>query len=334
MTAVARRRVAVIGAGIAGLACARQLAARGVVLVVYEKSKGAGGRVATRLSDAGGFDHGAQYFTVRNHRFEAFAQRLVQQGVVQRWSGRLVAFAGAQSADVSSATERFVGVPAMNDLGRAMSAGLDIRYGKRVDRIERRNGRWIPCDESGQALSVHGFDTVCVALPSPQAAELLRGVSSLADTAAGIRWDPCWAAMVGLGQPTEADFAGAFIEDDPILGWISRDSAKPGRTNGPAVAERWVLHAHPNWSRAFLELEPRKAAQWMVQALATRLGRPLEVRHLIAHRWRYATPTNPVDQPFLWDASLRIGAAGDWCGGPRIEGAWLSGTALAEAVIG
>jgi predicted NAD/FAD-dependent oxidoreductase len=329
-----RIRVAVVGAGIAGLACARHLAARGVQVTVFERSRAPGGRVATRRTDAGGFDHGAQYFTVQSHRFESTAQQLLDGGAAQRWRGRLIAYFGARRVEKPMTGERLVGAPGMSDLARFLARGLDVRLNTRIVALESRGDRWFVRDDLSRSASVHGFDAVCVALPSSQAAGLIGELSPLGQQAETIRWEPCWAVMLALGQPSKVEFDGAFINDDAVLGWVARDSAKPGRRAVDGVAERWVLHARPAWSREFLELDAAQVAQGIVRAFAERLQVEPDVRHLSAHRWRFATPANPLPQPCLWDARSRLGAAGDWCGGPRIEGAYLSGLALAEAVAG
>ena len=77
------------------------------------------------------------------------------------------------------------------------------------------------------------------------------------------------------GRSSGAGFEGAFINDDPILGWVSQDSAKPGRERIPGVAERWVLHAKPRWSQEYLDMEPEQVGQWLLRAFSARLGRAL-----------------------------------------------------------
>jgi predicted NAD/FAD-dependent oxidoreductase len=330
---LAKPRVAVIGAGIAGLACARELLARGAWVTVFEQNRMPGGRAATRDVDAGSFDHGAQYFTVSHHRFEPIAQAWLDRRLVRRWRGRIVAFSNGVLVDKTSPTERFVGTPGMSAIGRALMEGLEVRLNTRVQRMDRRGGLWLLYDDRGRELSVSGFDAVCLAVPSPQAVQLLAGQSSLGLTLAAVDWEPCWAAMLALSRASGVDFDGAFVNDDPILGWIGRDSAKPGRATVAGVAERWVLHARPRWSRQYASMEEAQAAQWLVRAFSARVGRPVAPQYLAAFRWRYATPVNPLPTRFLWEAQERIGVAGDWCNGPRVEGAYLSGQALAEAVV-
>jgi len=327
-------RVAVIGAGMAGLACAGALVQRGAQVSVFEKSRGPGGRVATRRTEQGSFDHGAQYFTVQTHRFEAYVQRWLAAGVVARWNGRLIAFDRRRIIEKPLSPERFVGAGGMNALGRHLAAGLDLHLETKIARLERRAAQWNLYDESSKLLTMRGFDAVVVTAPSPQAVELLKDLSPLAAIAAAVEWEPCWTAMLALSRATGVDYDAAFVNDDPILGWISRDDRKPERAAVTGVAERWVLHARPRWSRKYLELAPEAAAHWLGRAFSARAGKPVTVRQLTAHRWRYATPSRPLKEPYLWDEDARIGMAGDWCGDPRVEGAFLSGLAVAEVVAG
>lgn len=330
--ALAKPRVAVVGAGIAGLACARELLARGAWVTVFEEGRTAGGRAGTQMADAGGFDHGAQYFTVSHHRFEPVAQRWVDRRIVRRWRSRIIAFSNNTRIDKVSTTERFVGVPGMSAISRCLMEGVEVRLNTRVHRMQRRGGIWLLHDEHSRELSVSGFDVVCLAIPSPQAVQLLAGESDLSATLARVDWEPCWAAMLALSRESGLDFDGAFVNDDPILSWMARDSGKPGRTAVSGIAERWVLHARPKWSRQYSSMEAMEAAQWLTRAFSARVGRAIAPRHLAAHRWRYATPVNPLPSNFLWDDAQKLGIAGDWCNGPRLEGAYLSGLALAEAV--
>lgn len=326
-------RIAIVGGGVAGLACAGELARRGASVTVFDQGSVPGGRAATRVTEHGNFDHGAQYFTVQNHRFEAVAARWTHAGLVAPWPGRMIAFSGGRVIEQAMTHERHVGVPAMSELGRSLATGIDIRLSTTIEYVDMQGGLWHLHASDRRPLAVRGFDALVVATPSPQAAALLKGQTELVSTIAAVQWVPCWVAMVALVRSSGAGFDGAFINDDPILGWVSCDSAKPMRERVPGVAERWVLHAKPRWSHDYIDMAPEQAGQWLLRAFSARLGRALKPRWLAAHCWRHATPVNPLSQSCLWDARRRVGFAGDWCGGPRLEGAYLSGLALAEAML-
>ncbi|TMH76493.1 MAG: FAD-dependent oxidoreductase [Betaproteobacteria bacterium] len=332
LAGIRETRVAVVGAGVAGLACARALAERAFSVRVFEREACPGGRVASRRLDALTFDYGVQYFTLQDPRFEPVVRAWQTAGVVANWRGRTLALAGSGSTETLDSGQRFVGVPNMEAVAVHLARGLDIRLGTEVGRLERQSGRWILRGPDGTDLDGAGFDWVVLAVPSPIAAPLLEQHSELGQRAATVAWDPCWAVMLALARPSAVDFDAAFVSDDPILGWIARESSKPMRSPLRGASESWILHAHPAWSRTYLELQQADAARWMQRAFAARVGRPLMQAGATAHRWRLALPVNPLPEPFLYDAQQGIGLAGDWCGGPRVEGAYLSGTALAHAI--
>lgn len=325
---------AVVGAGIAGLACAQALSDAGASVTVFEREPFPGGRAATLIDGAGPYDHGAQYFTADDPRFAAVLERWRSAGIVQRWVGRIVAFDGGAIEDKSESAERFVAVPGMRRLGVHLAQGIDVRYSSSVGLVRRAGDGWHLFGEADHVGAGSGpFDAVLMALPSPVAATLLAGLTRQAEVAAAVDWDPCWAVTMALQQRSGAGFDGAFVNDDPILGWVALDSSKPRRGQVDGVIERWVLHARPQWSRRFAELPEQEVTHWVIRSFAARLRRnlvPLQARAVL---WTHALPVNPLPQPALWDDAQRLGMAGDWCGGPRIEGAYLSGLALAEAAL-
>lgn len=326
-------RFAVVGAGISGLACARALADAGAAVTVFEREAFPGGRVATLIDAAGPVDHGAQYFTASHPRFVAALGRWQSAGIVQRWSGRIVAFDNGTVEDKTASAERFVAVPGMRRLGIHLAQGIDVRCSAAIARLQRAADGWRLFGEGDDGPGMGPFDAVLVALPSPAAVALLGGLTSQAPLAATVNWDPCWAVTMALANRSGAGFDGAFLNDDPILGWIALDSGKPRRGQVDGVVERWVLHARPQWSQRYAELHEPEITYWMVRSFAARLRRSLNPLQARAVRWPHALPVNPLTQPCLWDDEQRLGMAGDWCGGPRIEGAYLSGLALAESAL-
>lgn len=327
------RRVAVVGAGIAGLACARTLQDAGVAVTVFEREAFPGGRAATLIDAVGPFDHGAQYFTAVDDRFIAALGRWLAAGIVQRWAGRIVALEAGTITDKTDSAERFVAVPGMRRLGLHLAETLEVRCCTTVTGLRRRDPGWQLDCSGAPAEGVGPFDAVVVAMPSEPAIELAQGLTALVEEARAVTWEPCWAATMALAHRCGAAFDGAFINDDPILGWVALDSAKPRRGQVPGVAERWVLHARPQWSRRYVEMSEEEVTRWMTRAFSALLrGKPMssQARALL---WRHARPDNPLPQPFLWDDGQRLGMAGDWCGGARIEGAFLSGLSLARAML-
>lgn len=318
--------VAVVGAGLSGLACARTLADHGHRVRVFEKARGAGGRMSTRRTDAWRFDHGAQYFTVRDPRFGHWLESWTAVGIVARWDGRVAVLEDGAAPRAAGGVDRFVGTPGMNAVCRHLAADLEVVFDTRVGALARAADRWRLV--SVEDADLGAYDAVVVSAPAPQTAELLTDAAPrLAARAAGVTMTPCWAAMISFAEPLQPGFDAAFVHGSR-LSWVARNASKPGRPD----ADAWVLHASAGWSRQKLELDPVGAAQSLLDAFRTASGVSGTAQYLDGHLWRFALPA-PLDEPCLFDAELRLAACGDWCGGPRVEGAFLSGVAAASRLL-
>ena len=318
-------RIAVVGAGIAGLSAARALKDRGHEAIVFERSPAPGGRVATRqvrhlemprgLAGAAlAFDHGAQYFTVRDRRFSELAAEWERGRIVARWTGRLVSFDDEGWDDIEDNTARYVGTPGMQAIAVALADTLEIRYGERVGSLQ-------PLLDT--------FDRVIVSIPAPEAARLVAHLPSLAERVAAVRMEPCWVVMAAFEERVGARFDAAFVHGSP-LGWIARNTSKPKRD---WKVDAWVLHATNAWSQAHVDDDPEHVGSFLMEAFEdlVRAGLP-RAFYATVHRWRYANADPPLAAGALDDAASRITLCGDWCLGSRIEDAYLSGLAAADHV--
>lgn len=321
-------RIAVIGAGISGLMCARTLHDHGIDVRVFEKSRGVGGRMATRRTAEGPrFDHGAQYFTVRDERFERYVKSWVQDGIVAPWEGRIGTLTRGRLEWKQKTTTRFVAVPGMNAICRHLAADLDISFSTRVDPPEPVKGVWQLSDDQGRQLG--DFDGVITSAPAPQSAELLAAAPELRRTAKATKMNGCWAAMLAFDESLGLEFDGAFVHESP-LSWIARNDSKPERGG----QESWVLHASPEWTSQYLEDGPADVLPQIMDSFWQATGlKPAVPFYAKAHLWRYAIPPEPVENRSLFDSQLCVGACGDWCSGPRVEGAFLSGMAMAGSLL-
>ena len=305
----------IIGAGMAGLACARALAGAGHPARVLDKGRGIGGRVATRrVARDGGelrFDHGAQYITARD---PGFAALLDGTAAVARW-------------DDGGAHPPHVGQPGMTALPRALAAGLDVTQGAEAVAIHRAGAGWRVATADGDIAA----DRVVVTVPAPQVAGLLGADHPLVPELSGVALAPCMTLMAAFPIGAPAPFVSHKPAEGP-LAYIARDSSKPGR---PGSAVTWVAQAGPDWSAAYLDHDTADIARRMLPLLCAAIGAdPDTALHADAHRWRYARVTAPLDRPFLRDASGTLHLGGDWCLGPRVEAAWASGTAIARDILG
>ncbi|GIX25978.1 MAG: hypothetical protein KatS3mg122_3209 [Caldimonas sp.] len=314
-------RVALIGAGLAGLTCARALAAAGVQVQLFDKSRGPGGRLSTRHSPAGPFDHGGADFAAHSSDFAQQVQQWSQAGWLAREGGT-----------------GYTGVGEMNALLRALAQGLPLQLDTEIAAIEPAgDGRWqLRAHQQAPALGDRRFDAVVVAMPAEQAAPLLGASPALAQAMRSVRSQPTWTVMAAWPRALPA--RGERLQ--PAAGPLRearRDDTRPGRPRVAGVGCRWVLHASPQWSAHNLDAPAvqvvRRLLEAFSEALGVQLARPVYAE---AHLWRHAQVPSPLSEPCGWDAALRIGACGDaWHGADGIDGverAWLSAQALARAM--
>ncbi|WP_404381934.1 NAD(P)/FAD-dependent oxidoreductase [Caenispirillum salinarum] len=322
--------VAVVGAGIAGLACAHRLAGAGVPVQVLDKGRGPGGRLATRRAEDGAltFDHGAQYATARDPAFQTALEAAAEAGTAAPWDGRWAMLGEDGFTRVSASETRWIGRPGMSGLVKALAADVSVTQGIRITALDRDDaGLWRLTDADGRT---HGpYHAVALTVPAPQAREMLGGRQAAFPALARVRYAPCWAAMAAWDASLPLPFDMARLED-PVLGLAARNGAKPGRA---PEADCWTLHGAPDWSRDHLEDDAGTAARRLLDRFVALTGVTEAVRHLSAHRWRYALVERPADVPYLLDAVAGLGLAGDWCRGPRVELAFLSGRDLAGALL-
>jgi len=321
------RRVAVVGAGLAGLTCAKTLQAAGCEVVVLEKSRGPGGRLSTRRTESAQYDHGAQYFTVRDSRFARFIAGCIQEECVAIWQPK------RQEPVRDDTTDHWhVGTPGMSALGRAQARGLTVHTEQRVMSFQRSGTHWQLVIDGGQTLD--GFDVVVVAVPNEQAVPLLaehapQWASALDETP----MQPCWTVMFSTSEALTAFDAGS--PSDGAIAWWARNSSKPGR-RVTAGRHDWVLQASVDWTAAHLNDDKSAVGLALAQAFGALLGcdvHPIEAP--MAHRWLYARRTPgmaPLPEP-CWSAALGLGVCGDGLSHSRVEQAYLSGLDLGQTIL-
>lgn len=342
------RHFAVVGAGMAGITCARTLVQAGHRVTVFEKSRGPGGRMATRNTEFGGFDHGTQYFTVRDSRFEkALAS---SPGLVRPWSAntvRILDEAGrVVAASLPPKEAHWVATPGMNALlkhwAQPLAASGSLALETQVSRLEADRlhpERWqLQTEGPGADSRVYsGFDAVVLALPAPQAHALLLSSQhgkALMPVLAGVSIAPCWTLMLAFPQAMQPTLQhlgphwNAARSTHHRIAWLARESSKPGR----GAIERWTVQASPEWSERHLEDDAERVKAKLLKAFTEVTGIRAQPSHADVHRWRYAQTTQPLDKSHVWDAKSRIGVCGDWCLGHRVEEAFVSGLEMALAV--
>jgi len=322
---VSKGRIAIIGAGMAGLACARELSRADASVTLFERSRTMGGRLGTRHSGNFAFDHGAQYVAARSRSFVHYLGIAGRAGVAAPWKPRILEDDRSWAEPID---EWHVGTPGMNAFVRPLSRSIDVRAGIKVHELMRGQRGWELHTDAGRLDQV--FDAIGVAVPAPQALTLLGPHGRAFRHLAGVRMTPCWTAMMAFDQPVDA---GAEVRrwTSGALTWACCDSSKPGRPAGP---QSWVVHASAAWSLEHLEAEVRDVARLLLAEFSSALGTSLpEPVCLLAHRWRHALVEQPLGLPCLVDEETSAGACGDWCIAPRVEAAYESGRTLAHSLL-
>ncbi len=336
-------RVAVIGSGLAGAACAAGLRGTNAKVTLFEKSRNAGGRMATRRAgwvDADGaeqavtFDHGAQCFTPVRPRFKAVMARALAAGCVSEWRPRVHAVWPAEHGQCLVAT------PTMPALCSHLLAGATVHLDCTVRRLQRTaDGSWYVAVDGAPLAGP--FEHVVLATPPAQAAVLLAGHhDDWAEALMTKRMQPCWTLMA-VTDDVDWQWDAAEPDRGP-LAWVLRNDSVPGRTAPPGLAV-WTAHATADWSAAHLEDEPLSVMVELQAALRAQLpatcsgGQPVRWHHANVHRWRDAGPAFDCDDSFdsgeaWWDDSLGLGVCGEFLAGGGVEAAWHSGDELADSM--
>ncbi|QSJ17412.1 NAD(P)/FAD-dependent oxidoreductase [Nostoc sp. UHCC 0702] len=330
--------VAVIGAGMAGLVCAQQLNQAGYSVIVVEKSRGLGGRVATRRLHETWADHGACYLKPKGELLGNFVELLRDRHILEVWTDTVYQLKPNSELSQNSAP-RYVAPAGMSAIAKFLAPGLDILQNQRVVAINQtpENSWRLTLESSFEELTAKAL---VLAIPAPQALMLLAplgesvlGKEFLANLSS-VEFYPCISAIAGYPMTVRSlpHWKALNFVDDAVLGWIGFDSSKRPNPQQPV----FVLQSSANFAQLHLEssdLQP--VAQEMLQHAADSLGLPwlATPEWLQVHRWRYAFPSRPWQEAVLSaSTSLPLVCCGDWCGGNLVEGAMLSGLAASVEI--
>jgi len=311
----------VIGAGMAGLIVAAELQRADRRVVVLDKARGVGGRLATRRIDGATFDHGAQFMTAREPRFTAVLEQERRDGTVEEWSR---GFAGGIDGHA-----RWRGKPAMSAVPKHLALGLDFHLETTAVAVRQVGERWRVETTTGRAFTA---SAVVLTPPVPQALAILDAggivlTPEMRTRLAAIEYERCLAVMALLEGPSRVLPPGGFAPADGPIAWIADNQLK-GISAEPAV----TIHATHAFSLEHWDRDRRESGRALLDAAAQLLG--TGVKTFQVHGWRYSKPMSVDPQPCaILHYNPPLVLAGDAFGGPRVEGAALSGWAAAEAIL-
>jgi renalase len=313
---IERGPLTIVGAGIAGLACARALRDAGRDVEVLDRGRAPGGRLSSRTVRGRPVDLGASYLTAgEGSPFADVVTDWVDRGLARPWTDTFAVVGPEGFRERKSGPQRFGTPGGSRSLATDLATGLGVRPGTTVREVT-----------AGPAVDGRPVPAVVLAMPGPQAARLLDPSGHAGRLAAAETWHPALAVVLGWSQRRwPADLHGAFVHDDPVVEWIADDGDRRG-DSAPVL----VAHTTPDLASQNLE-DPAAAVPAVVAAVRSALGIDDEPAWTEVHRWTFARPAAPRNEPFaLLDG---IGLCGDgWHAPARVESAWRSGTALGHAL--
>ena len=306
--------VVVVGAGISGIACARELRDAGLSVRVLDRGHRPGGRMASRrVWDDRPVDLGASYLTASDPAFRAVVDDWSARGLAREWTDTFCAL-GPDGAEVKTGPTRWGTPRGLRSLVEDLADGLDVERSDVADVAD------VPAD------------AVVLAMPDPQARRLCgdHPVADLLDRA----WEPVLALAARWPRRTWDDvspsgrFDGAFVDDD-VVAWVADDGRRRG-DDAPVL----VVHSTPSFAARHLA-DPAAATPDLMTALVRTMGLP-EPEDAHVHRWTFARPAGeerPDPHALVEGPGGLVGACGDgWGGAAKVETAWLSGRSLGLAL--
>jgi renalase len=336
--------VVVIGAGMAGLSCAQQLRQAGYSVAVIEKSRGAGGRVATRRVHDTRADHGARYLEPQGDAVRALIEILVDRDILKLWTDTVWEF--RQEEMFSRPSSCYVAPAGMNAIGKYLAQDLEIWFGRRVQAISTTdNQMWHlsleVTDDNLETPQELIAKAIVVAIPAPQALMFLNAemgfLPDFLDKLRSVEYDPCITVMAGYPATKQQNLSlnsqwkTVAFPNHSELAWIGLDSSK--RLESPQPV--FVIHSSADFAEKYFEATdlPSVGQQLLDRASEHLIPWLKQPEWLQVHRWRYAFCRNPLPMSCLpAEGALPLVCAGDLCGEGQIEGALRSGLAAANWV--
>jgi predicted NAD/FAD-dependent oxidoreductase len=313
---MARLKAGIVGAGIAGASCAGILAAAGWEVEVFDKARGAGGRLSSRRLESGWATLGAPFLAAKRDPFREQLDAWSRQGWLAPLTGDILHGRANKGWAQARLQDHYLPAIESSQLVRQLLGQATLHTGAHVAALQPH----ALVLQDGRALG--GYDYVICSVPAPQAMPLLDALPQLRDRLAGVRYRPIWSFLMRWDGGPAAD---VIKFDDHLL-----DMAVRQTTADPGL---WVVHSSYEFAETYLEVSEMEASTRAASALMGLLGLPWPVEVEASHRWRYARAENPVGGLWLSDRENRVALIGDGIAGPGIERAWESGMGLAQAIL-
>ena len=322
------KTIAIIGNGLSALTLAHALKDVAAI-TLFEKSRGFGGRMATRRAAPFSFDHGAQFFSVKTDIFQTFLRPLINSGIVKVWHARFAEIGPDETFSSriwDDDPPHYVGTPVMNSIGKHLSQGLNIKLETRVAAIQKTD-QWQVIDDNDKELG--SFDWVISTIPSRQAHDILPPSVSFYPDISNIKMNACFSLMLGFDQPLPLDFDVAHVSGADIS-WVSVNSSKPDRPDHYCL----LIHSTNAWADEHLLSDREDVLRHLCEQTNRILGHDVSgAVYKDLHGWHFANIEKQAGPTHYIDPEAQIAACGDWCIRGRIESAFLSGHHLASRML-
>jgi renalase len=326
--------VIVVGAGIAGLQCARRLTAAGADLLVMDRADKPGGRCATRTFDGQPADYGALFLHGDDKGFLSAIDSVDGVRRIDGWPHTVRGRGAPCQPDAFAPFEtRLAFAEGVNAFPRALAHGLPVQLHTLVTACTPAQGFMQVSDAQGTVLSCRHL---VLALALEQSLPFLRawrqqgsgeGALGMLEMFSSL---PCLTVIAGYpASAPSTDWDVCYPEDDPALLLMSNESAKRPHSSSRIM----VYQASARWSRQRMASDTEQWARELLEAAARRLG-PWAASPLWTHphRWKYSRVdrANELAAPLRFSVGQsRVGIIGDlFSPGGGLQAAWLAGDRL------
>lgn len=329
--------VAIVGAGMAGLICARHLQQQGYRTIIWEKSRGVGGRVTTRrVGDRLTIDRGLPWLEVQGEQTQKLIEQLQQEQIVRLWHGRVCQLDRQGRIQPTKGENRYVAPEGINAIAKYLARDLTIEKQCRLESIQPvADNTWRLVAENSHLQA----KAVVFAIPTPQALEVLEKSqhclsAQWLEQLRAVKYFPCMTVSAGYSDLHLLELPQWEVLDldyDPEIAKIILDSSKSDRATEPV----FIFHSTPQFAQQYLEERNLQPVGERLLEKAASLLQPWfkSTQWMQVHRWRYAIPSSQLPRNCLSTTSpLPIVCGGDWCGGNNLESALVSGRACAETI--
>lgn len=335
-------KIAIIGAGVAGLTAGRELMNAGHEVVVFEKSRGFGGRLATRYAgknNATKLDHGLPYIELTSPELEPLIKELGEKGIIEPWVGPFARYtSGGEQEELRPTKKRFIAPGGMNKVAQYLGRFVDVRTETKVGGLthigedRRRKRSWMLNLTSGATESA---DAVIIATPSKQAYAVLNTTVDEVATLKIIReideveYHPSFSLLAGYGDTKVPEWAMMECEDHPVIESITNEATKRDTEQEAS----YVIHTTAEFAERHKDTDHQKIEESILDALSDIMGGWAAIPQWSQlHYWKYSRVKNPLPYPFMevvgHDAPIAV--IGGYMNGDTFEAAYLSGKAIGK----